>query len=262
MVPIIEHADVKRMLLQMKSYVEGGLMLVLYAASLVDVEKTGSGSEAQEASELLGLLTPIVKSWPSEFGLRANEIAIQVFGGAGYTRDYPVERLYRDNRLNHIHEGTRGIQGMDLLGRKVPQSGGAGMKRLGAEITSTIAEARSRPALSDLADTLGKAAARAASATAHMGAAAPQEGTEAYLANATIYLDMLGHVVVGWLWLKQALVAEAAIETASGEAHNFMSGKLTAARYFFRYELPVIHSQCDLLEAMDRTCLEADTAAF
>ncbi|MEM7545360.1 MAG: acyl-CoA dehydrogenase [Pseudomonadota bacterium] len=262
MIPIAEHADVKRMLLQMKSYVEGGLMLVLYAASLVDVAKTGEGAEAQEATELLDLLTPIVKSWPSEFGLRANETAIQVLGGAGYTRDYPVERLYRDNRLNHIHEGTRGIQGMDLLGRKVPQAGGIGMKRLAAEIVATVEEAAARPALADLATSLSEAATLAGRTTAAMTAAAPKEGTEAYLANATIYLDMLGHVTIAWLWLKQALVAEAAIATASGEEEQFLSGKLTAARYFFRYELPTIQTQCALLSTMDRTCMEAEVAAL
>ncbi len=262
MVPIIEHADVKRMLLQMKSYVEGGLMLVLYAAFLVDLEKTGEGAEAQDASELLGLLTPIVKSWPSEFGLRANETAIQVLGGAGYTRDYPVERLYRDNRLNHIHEGTRGIQGMDLLGRKVPQAGGAGIKRLAAEIAATVAEAKAVPDLAALATQLEAAAADAGRTTGAMLAAAGEAGTSAYLANATIYLDMLGHVVVGWLWLKQALVAQALLRDATGEEAVFLSGKITAAQYFYRYELPVTRTQGDLLRGMDRTCLEADAAGF
>ncbi|QIE57565.1 acyl-CoA dehydrogenase [Pikeienuella piscinae] len=252
-VPIIGHADVKRMLLQMKSYAEGALMLVLYGASLVDEARLGD----EGAAALLDLMTPIMKSWPSEYGLRANEIAIQVFGGAGYTRDYPVERLYRDNRLNHIHEGTRGIQGMDLLGRKIPQGGGAGLHRLAAAIEATAGEAAMRPGLSELAESLRYAAARAMKTTETMTGAAHAAGPAAYLANATIYLDMLGHVAVAWLWLKQALVAEAALEGASGEERAFLSGKLTAARYFHRYELPAIGPACDLLEAMDRTCLDA-----
>ncbi|MEX2518587.1 MAG: acyl-CoA dehydrogenase [Paracoccaceae bacterium] len=257
--PIIEHADVKRMLLQMKSYAEGGLMLVLYAASLVD-ERRINADEA--AGELLDLLTPIVKSWPSEYGLRANEIAIQVFGGAGYTRDYPVERLYRDNRLNHIHEGTRGIQGMDLLGRKVGQKGGAGLRRLAEEMEATAVEAAARPAIAELAASLRAAKARALAVTASMGARAAEVGPAAYLANATIYLDMLGHVVVGWLWLKQAVAAEGALEAASGDEAGFLNGKLTAARYFHRYELPSIETAATLLEAMDRTCLDAAPDAF
>lgn len=258
--PIVEHADVKRMLLQMKSYAEGALMLCLYAASLVDEGRTG---ENDAAGELLDLLTPIVKSWPSEYGLRANEIAIQVLGGAGYTRDYPLERLYRDNRLNHIHEGARGIQGMDLLGRKAMQAGGAGLKRLGAEIEATAREAASRPELAELAATLGEAAALAAETTETMVAAAPEAGPRGFLANATIYLDMLGHVVVGWLWVKQALAAEALLAGgATGDDADFLRGKITAARYFHRYELPSVRTQCALLQSMDRTCLEADAAGF
>lgn len=257
-IPIIGHADVKRMLLQMKSYVEGGLALVLYGASLVDEARLGDA----EAELLLDLLTPIMKSWPSEYGLRANEIAIQVFGGYGYTRDYPVERLYRDNRLNHIHEGTRGIQGMDLLGRKVGQKGGAGMRRLAAEIEATAAEAAGRPETAELAESLRKAAARAFGVTQAMQARAAEAGPAAYLANATIYLDMLGHVVVAWLWVRQALAAEAALGAAEGARRDFLAGKLTAARYFHRYELPAAMTAADLLERMDRTCLEAEAAGF
>ncbi|WP_340110487.1 acyl-CoA dehydrogenase [Pikeienuella sp. HZG-20] len=258
-VPIIEHADVKRMLLQMKSYVEGALALTLYGASLVDEARLGD----EGAAELLDLLTPIVKSWPSEYGLRANEIAIQVFGGAGYTRDYPVERLYRDNRLNHIHEGTRGVQALDLLGRKIPQAGGAGLRRLAAEIEKTAAEAARRPALEELAADLRRAAAQAMETTASMAAAAPAAGPAAHLANATIYLDMLGHIVVAWLWVRQALAAEAALGGETNpEARAFLEGKLTAARYFHRYELPAIGPACALLQAMDRTCLDAEAAGF
>ncbi|MFV0474468.1 MAG: acyl-CoA dehydrogenase [Pikeienuella sp.] len=257
-VPIIEHADVKRMLLQMKAYVEGALMLVLYGASLVDEGRLGDA----EAEELLELLTPIMKSWPSEYGLRANEIAIQVFGGAGYTRDWPVERLYRDNRLNHIHEGTRGIQGMDLLGRKLAQNGGAGFRRLLAKIEATAAEAEASAELAEPAASLRAAAARAESTTGIMAGAAKSAGPAAYLANATIYLDMLGHVVIAWLWLRQALAAEAALKGAAGEEAAFLKGKLAAARYFHRYELPTIGPACDLLERLDRTCLDAPQDGF
>ena len=118
-VPIIEHADVKRMLLAQKAYAEGALALELYCARLVDEQHTGDEAAAKDAALLLEVLTPIAKSWPSEWCLEGNSLAIQVHGGYGYTRDFPVEQYWRDQRLNMIHEGTHGIQALDLLGRKV-----------------------------------------------------------------------------------------------------------------------------------------------
>ncbi len=262
MVPIIEHADVKRMLMQQKAFAEGALALCFYAARLIDEKAGGDQAMAERADLLLDILTPIAKSWPSEFGLRANETAIQVFGGAGYTRDYPVERFYRDNRLNHIHEGTRGIQGLDLLGRKVPMRDGASYKALMAEIASTAEAAARYPELAEFSEALRSAAARATDTTIAMGAKAEQLGREAYLANATIYLDMLGHVVVAWIWLRQALVAQEALSNASGSRRAFYEGKIAACRYFYRYELPQTETQCQLLAAMDTTCLEAVAEAF
>src|SRR4029434_6618108 len=113
-VTIIEHADVKRMLLAQKSFVEGSLALELYCARLVDEQQTGDAAQVEEATSLLEVLTPIAKSFPSEWCLEANSLAIQVLGGYGYTRDFPVEQYWRDNRLNMIHEGTHGIQALDL----------------------------------------------------------------------------------------------------------------------------------------------------
>ncbi|QPH52634.1 acyl-CoA dehydrogenase [Pontivivens ytuae] len=248
MVPIIEHADVRRQLMQAKSYAEGALALCLYAASLVDREKAGDAA----ATQLLAILTPIVKSWPSEFALRANDIAIQVHGGYGYTRDYPVERLYRDNRLNPIHEGTKGIQGMDLLGRKVVQDGGAPLRALLAEIGATLKAAEAMP---EERDALAALVGRVGEVTMGMAATAAQD-PKGYLANATVYLDMLGHVVVGWMWLRMALAAE------SHPDADFAAGKRAACRYFFRYELPATGPWLDLLAAQDRTCLEAEASWF
>ncbi|MEO1293772.1 MAG: acyl-CoA dehydrogenase family protein, partial [Pseudomonadota bacterium] len=158
MVPIVEHADVKRMLLQQKAYAEGALAMTFYCASLVDEMAVGTPEQRRRAHLLLELLTPIAKSWPSEFGLRANETAIQVLGGAGYTRDWPLERFYRDNRLNPIHEGTKGVQGMDLLGRKVAMENGAAFRALGEEIRTTIA---AKPRLPEQEAALGEALALA-----------------------------------------------------------------------------------------------------
>ena len=141
-VPIIRHADVRRMLLAQKSYCEGALALELYCSRLVDELHTGEPAAASEAGLLLEMLTPIAKSWPSEWCLEANSLAIQVLGGYGYTRDFPVEQYWRDNRLNMIHEGTHGIQGLDLLGRKVVMQEGRGFTLLAERMTATIARAQ------------------------------------------------------------------------------------------------------------------------
>ena len=248
MVPIIEHADVRRQLMQARAYAEGSLALCYYAASLVDRLHSGDAT----ADPLLAILTPIVKSWPSEFALRANDIAIQIHGGYGYTRDYPVERMYRDNRLNPIHEGTKGVQGMDLLGRKVVQDGGAPLRALAAEITKTLGEADAFPAERDQLAALLQRVGGVTAGMAGQAAADPK----AYLANATVYLDMLGHVVVAWIWLRQAIAVEGHSDA------SFIAGKRATMRYFFRYELPATGPQLDLLEAMDRTCLDAQIDWF
>src|SRR5215211_7297663 len=139
-VPIIEHADVKRMLLAQKAYVEGGMALLLYCAKLVDLQHSAeSDDERAHAALLLDMLTPVGKSWPSQWCLEANSLAIQVHGGYGYTREYDVEQHYRDNRLNPIHEGTHGIHGLDLLGRKVVMQGGQGLALLHRTISATAA---------------------------------------------------------------------------------------------------------------------------
>ena len=129
-VRLIEHADIKRMLMAQKAYCEGALALLMYCARLVDEQHTGDAALADEARLLLEVLTPVAKSWPSENCLEANSLAIQIHGGYGYTRDFPVEQYWRDNRLNMIHEGTHGIQAMDLLGRKVLMEGGRGLQLL------------------------------------------------------------------------------------------------------------------------------------
>ncbi len=255
-VPIIEHADVRRMLLAQKSYVEGGLALCLYCARLVDEQKTADEAAArEEASLLLDILTPITKSWPSQWCLEANSLAIQVHGGYGYTRDYKVEQFYRDNRLNPIHEGTHGIQAMDLLGRKVGMEQGRAfellLKKMGE--ASGAAMAGASPLLRECAQALDAAAQEAATTTRTL-----LSGRDAnlMLANASVYLEMLGHVVIAWTWLRQAVLAERAIAGAQGDDKAFYQGKLQACQYFFRYELPKTAAQNELLRSLDPTCLE------
>ncbi len=259
-VAIIEHADVRRMLLAQKSYVEGGLALCLYAATLVDDLRTAPPAERERAALLLEILTPLVKSWPSEFCLEANKMAMQVLGGYGYTRDYPVEQYYRDNRLNLIHEGTHGIQAMDLLGRKVRMQDGAAFKLLLASVREDIARWEGLPAAADHAARLEQALQDVEAATRQLQTAAADE--RVYTANATLYLDMLGHVVIAWMWLRQAGVAAQALEGASGSERDFYQGKLAACRYFYAYELtrlahwlPLLASAVDLPVTVDPAVL-------
>ncbi|MEV3903623.1 acyl-CoA dehydrogenase [Mycobacterium sp. NPDC050551] len=247
-VPIIEHADVKRMLLAQKAYAEGALALALYCARLVDVShSTESDGERDTAALLLDILTPVAKSWPSQWCLEANSLAIQVHGGYGYTREYDVEQHYRDNRLNPIHEGTHGIQSLDLLGRKVTQRGGASLAALGEAIAGTVAAADSiRGEAAELAAALHGMWQRLVEVTTGMFASGD---VEAAMANSVVYLEAFGHLVIAWMWLEQFIAAHS-------ECGGFYDGKRQAARYFFRYELPRIAPQLDLLESLDRTTLE------
>jgi butyryl-CoA dehydrogenase len=262
-VPIIAHPDVRRMLLAQKAWVEGGLGLVLYCARLVDERATEADPARREADGLLlELLTPIAKSWPSEFCLEANKLAIQVLGGYGYTRDYPVERLYRDNRLNHIHEGAYGIHGLDLLGRKAALQDGAALRELGVRIAATIDRAGHLPVLAPLARSLAAALEDAAATTRTLLEAAGRGRVELALANATLYLEALGHVVVAWRWLEQAHTAALALESADGEERSFYRGKLAACRYFFRYELPRTGPLWALLRELDDTTTTIAVAEF
>jgi alkylation response protein AidB-like acyl-CoA dehydrogenase len=251
-VPLIQHADIKRMLLAQKAYCEGGLALALYCARLVDELHTSDEAAAAEAGTLLEVLTPIAKSWPSEWCLEANSLAIQVHGGYGYTRDFPVEQHWRDNRLNMIHEGTHGIQGLDLLGRKVVMNGGAGLKLLATRISATAQAAGQVPGLAEHANALAAALQRLGAATKSAWATGvPEEA----LANATPYLQAFGHVVLAWLWLDVALTAQ---QDPTAAAHRtdaaLRAGKLAAMRYFFAYELPRIDAWLGVVAQRQDVC--------
>jgi alkylation response protein AidB-like acyl-CoA dehydrogenase len=247
-VRLVEHADVRRMLLAQKCYAEGAMALVLYCARLVDEQVSAPDAAARErAGLLLDVLTPIAKSWPSQWCLKANDLAIQVLGGYGYTRDYDVEQHYRDNRLNPIHEGTHGIQALDLLGRKVVAGGGSGLAALAEVITATAQKAAARGGeAAEMAASLEAAVRRVGQVTAEVWSAGD---VQVSLANASAYLEAVGHVVVAWLWLEQWLAAD-------GRPGDFYDGKRQAVRYFFRYELPRTAPAFDLLASLDRTTLD------
>ncbi len=251
-VRIIEHADIKRMLLAQKAYGEGALALGLYCARLVDEQHTGTPEAANEARLLLEVLTPIVKSWPSEWCLEANSLAIQIHGGYGYTRDFPVEQYWRDNRLNMIHEGTHGIQAMDLLGRKVLMEQGKGLELLASRMQASAARARaSGDAMTRHADALMAAMQQVGAATQ----AAWQTGqpTDA-LANAVPYMQAFGHTVLAWIWLDVAMAAQG--DTAAEQ------GRRAACQFFYHYELPKIGAWLQVVAQRDRTCADVPEDAF
>jgi len=258
-VPIIEHADVRRMLLQQKCYTEGALALAVHAATLVDAQsQEPDAARRREANQLLELLTPVVKAWSADWCLKANDLAIQVLGGYGYTREYPVEQYWRDNRLNPIHEGANGIQALDLLGRKAMMDGGAALKLLLREIAATASEAGAVPALTEHAIELSRAASLVARTTGAVGAAMARGELRPALANASRYLTVVGHVAIAWTWLRMAVVAAGA-RPASEAEQAFYAGKLAACRYFFVHELPTIEHEARLLAEVD-TCM-MDTRA-
>ncbi len=255
-VRIIEHTDIKRMLLAQKSYGEGALALALYCARLVDEQHTADAAAADDARLLLEVLTPIAKSWPSEWCLEANSLAIQVHGGYGYTRDFPVEQYWRDNRLNMIHEGTHGIQALDLLGRKVLMENGKGMELLATRMHATMARAGSHAALGAHASALGQALGQVGGATrAAWATGVPAEA----LANAVPYMQAFGHTVLAWIWLD---VACAALESDPRGQGLATQGRLGAAQFFFNYELPKIGAWLSVVQSRDMTCATFPEEAF
>ncbi|MFC7048362.1 acyl-CoA dehydrogenase [Emcibacter nanhaiensis] len=262
-VPLVAHPDIRRLLLAQKAYGEGALALALYASQQVDrIELADDGAEKKRLLGLLDLLTPVVKSYPSEYGLEANKMAIQVLGGSGYIREYPVEQYYRDNRLNPIHEGTEGIQGLDLLGRKVVIDGGASLKLLleciaedvrlasedvvGEEITIPVAESL---------DLVGRVTR---TLTGKMA-----EDVDLALANATLYLDFMGRVIIAWMWLRQARAAKLALnEEPEGNQADYYQGKLQAARYFMGRELTRTKEQANILMGFESSAFEMQDSWF
>ncbi|WP_449433463.1 acyl-CoA dehydrogenase [Pseudomonas putida] len=262
-VRIVEHADVRRMLLQQKVYAEGSLALCLYASSLFEDAHTAPDADARaDAAELLDLLIPMVKSYPSKYGVIASDIGIQILGGSGYIREYPLEQYWRDNRLNPIHEGTEGIHGLDLLGRKVGQRGGKGLQLFLAAVRASLKQAAAQSACAPLAASLSDALGILERVTVELQAQVASDANLG-LSNATAYLDLFGRVLVGWIWLRQALVARRALEAgATGSEADFYQGKLHAARYFMDWELAGLDAQARLLSAGNSLCFDMQDRWF
>ncbi|MDA9988378.1 acyl-CoA dehydrogenase [Luminiphilus sp.] len=260
MLPIIEHADIRRLLMEQKVTVEGSIALLSYCTQLVDQQEMAEdAAEKERLTLLLELLTPVAKSWPSEYTLEANKHAIQILGGYGYTREYPVERHYRDNRLNPIHEGTHGIQGMDLLGRKVNLAGG---------VTLSIFEEEMQPALEAAAGSETLAAmSEALTDIWHLvkrtvETVNQEADTVARLSSATPFLDAFGHVVIAWLWLRQAVIAREALQNGAQADADFYEGKVAACQFFYRYHLPQAAEKLRYVASQDRSVLDTQASWF
>ena len=263
-VSIIEHPDVRRMLLAQKAYSEGAYALCLYGSQLSDDAKTAETEEERaKAHLLLDFLTPIIKTWPSEYGPKANYLAIQVMGGHGYINEHPVEMFYRDNRLNPIHEGTTGIQSLDLLGRKVPMNNFSGYGAMLTEMLSTCEEASAIKKLNGYSQELGESIAILKEVTSTALQATQTTNPDLVFSNSVAYLEMFGHIVIAWLWLKQGIVAQAALEAGPhADDEKFYQGKLQALKYFYRSELPQIYHLASLVKNIDSTSFDMQADWF
>jgi alkylation response protein AidB-like acyl-CoA dehydrogenase len=239
-VPIVAHADVRRMLLRQKAIVEGGLALVLQAALQADLAAHAPDEGVRgRAQLLLDLLTPVAKTFPAERGFESNTLALQIHGGYGYSSEYLPEAWLRDQKLNSIHEGTTGIQGLDLLGRKAVAGGGGALRALGVEVEAACARADRAGLDPAWAAAIRTAVADVGALTLDLAARGMAGDPEAMLLHSADYLDLFSTVVVAWLWLLQAAAAAEALAGGRGSA-DLLRGKLAAARYWIREELPRI----------------------
>lgn len=259
---IINHADVKRMLLFQKAVVEGAFSLLMYCSHLADVAHVAKGETSTNAHLLLDLLTPIAKSYPSEMCCLSTSAAVQILGGAGYTTDFPVEQYYREARIHPIHEGTTGIHGLDLLGRKITMQQGKAAQLFFAEVSNTITDASGIEALSPLAVQLQKVLGQAQQLTGHLLGLAQKGNTEKYLSDATLYLELFGLVTIAWQWLKQAVVAQQQLAGAHTADKDFYQGKILTARYFYEYELVKAASLIKRLSSTDEVTIEMQADWF
>jgi alkylation response protein AidB-like acyl-CoA dehydrogenase len=248
---IINHPDVQRMLLTQKAIVEGGLSLSMECNKLFDLANATTGEEQHEFWLLLEMLTPIVKAWCSEQANRSAALAIQVFGGYGYTMDFPVQQHYRDLKIYTLYEGTTGIQSLDLLGRKVPMEKGKALLLLMERMQETIKKAEVYKALKPYSSALQSALKRLADVLAHLNAFAAEGDIDRYLADATVFMEMMGHVVVAWQWLKQGTIAHEKIQSADYtlQSSGFYEGIVHTMKFFYRYELP--HAEAYAKTLMD-----------
>jgi butyryl-CoA dehydrogenase len=259
-VPILEHADVRRMLLRQKAMIEGCLSLLIATARYHDLARYATDeSERARAQLLLDLLTPVAKTFASERGFEANALSIQIHGGYGYTSEYRPEAWLRDQKLNTIHEGTSGIQSLDLLGRKVVAQGGAALIALSEEIAATMARAGRAGVDATMRAALQSALAQVGELTAHLGSRGLDGDLEGMLGHSADYLELFSIVCVAWQWLLQAAAAAEARQRGS---ESFYAGKMAAAKYWFATELPKVSQLCDLVRSGEDSYLRIPDDGF
>jgi len=262
-VAIIEHADVKRMLLFQRAVIDGSQALLMQCSKFVDLHKVCQAEAREKYHLLLEILTPVAKSYPSEMGVQSISQGLQCLGGSGYCDDYPMEQYYRDCRIHPIHEGTTGIQGMDLLGRKVIMKNGQAFLLYIDEVQAAITAARELKALERFADALNASLTTLQEVTRHLTTLAMQQGPEAFLADATLYLELFGIVTIGWQWLLQGIAVQKALSKGAGKKDlNFYEGKMFTLRYFFAYELPKTLGLAKRLMDADALTVEMQPAHF
>lgn len=260
-IPIIHHADVRRMLLQQKCFVEGSFSLVVECLKLYDLTKVLDGEDKERALLLLELLTPIAKTYPSEEGIRSVSNALQVFGGYGFTMDFDAQQYYREIRIMSIYEGTTGIQSMDLLGRKVTMQSGKAIQILATEVLKTIMEASAYPTLEAGAKDTSAAMEKMREVMVHLQGFAAKGETERYMADANIFMEMSSLIVVAWQWLKQGVIAEKALAGKLTPLFpiSFYKSKITTMRFFFKYELPKVFASAATLMHPDELTIGKET---
>jgi alkylation response protein AidB-like acyl-CoA dehydrogenase len=262
-VPIIEHADVKRMLLFQRAIVEGSLSLLFQCARYADMEIVLSGEDKERCSLLLDLLTPVAKSYPSEMCILSVSQALQCLGGYGYCDEFPVEQHYRDVRIHPIHEGTTGIQGQDLLGRKVRIQDGRAFELFLEQVQETTTAAHAISELKPYAAALENAVASLKQVTAHLLDVAAKQDPELFLADATLYLEFFGIISVAWQWLLQGITIQKGLEKSPSDSEaDFLQGKLHTMRFFFAYELPKIRALAETLQKGDGLTVKMKTNHF
>ena len=262
-VPIIEHPDVKRMLFFQRAVVEGSLSLLFQCAKYADLEIVLEGEEKEKNTLLLDLLTPVSKSYPAEMCIQSVSQGLQVLGGYGYCDEFPLEQHYRDVRIHPIHEGTTGIQGQDLLGRKVRMKDGKAFKLYLEEVQKTITSAKETSDLKPYVQALEKALEVLQKVTGHLLEVAGSQSADVFLADATLYLELFGIISVAWQWLHQGIYIQRGLESDPSESeHEFLQGKFYALRFFFAYELPKIHGLAERLTNSDGLTVEMKVEHF
>jgi hypothetical protein len=228
------------MLLRQKAIVEGGLALLASTARTADLAAHATDvEERRRAKLLLDLLTPVAKSFPAEAGFEATALALQVHGGYGYSSEFLPEAWLRDQKLNSLHEGTTGIQGLDLLGRKAIADGGAALHAFSEEVTRTLSRAKAAGLEATWAEQLAEALAELVDTSTALAARGAAGDVDGMLAHSNDYLTLFGVVAIGWQWLSMAAVAQQALGAGpSAQEVAFYRGKLAAAHYWVVTELP------------------------